>query len=228
MGALAVDFGVEPMTTFLRRLSRLIGRPADLVQDEARQTVVTERDRLIAMTRDWGYFGGSIKARRDLWAGRRILDVGMGGGPHAVAFMAGGAATYVGVDPLVGTDHVRDFRNVKDASFPAYHAFPFATADIMRLLPDVHLYAGTLESVADQVRGHESDFALMDAVSEHLERPHEVVRSIWDNLAPGGLFWLCHCNYYSWTGHHRPPRAGGKTASHLLLPVIPSKPGKPK
>lgn len=195
------------MASILRSLANLVGRTVVPATDVASVIPLTERDRLIATARDWGYFGGSIKARRDLWAERSILDVGMGGGPHAVAFMAGGAAAYVGVDPLVGTDHVRDFRNVKDPSIPAYHAFPFTTADIMRLLPGVHLYPGTLENVADQVRSHGLDFAVMDAVTEHLERPHEVVRAIWELLAPGGQLWLCHCNYYSWTGHHRLPRS---------------------
>jgi hypothetical protein len=56
------------------------------------------------------------------------------------------------------------------------------------------------------VRAHRVDMAMMAAVTEHLHRPHDVLRSIWEILEPGGHLWICHCNYYSWTGHHRLPR----------------------
>lgn len=170
-------------------------------------TFSAEQEAAIAAARDWGYFNGAIKTRRDLWAGKRILDIGMGAGPHALSFIHAGAKGYVGVDPHVGTDHVRDFRSQKDPSFPGYHAFPFGTAEIMRLFPTVQLYSGLLESVADQVKAHKVDIAMMAAVTEHLHRPHDVVRAIWEILEPGGHLWISHCNYYSWTGHHRLPRS---------------------
>jgi 2-polyprenyl-3-methyl-5-hydroxy-6-metoxy-1,4-benzoquinol methylase len=166
-----------------------------------------ERSALVQAVKDWGYYTGAIKSRRDLWKGRRILDVGMGGGPHSVSFIEGGASSYVGVDPLVGTGHVRDFRNLKDPAIPAYHAFPFPAAEIMRIYPNIHLYTGLLEDVSDQVRAHKVDIAMMAAVTEHLERPHDVIRSIWTCLDRGGHLWISHCNYYSWTGHHRNPRS---------------------
>ena len=165
-----------------------------------------ERVALIASAKDWGYWKGAIKTRYDLWQGKRLLDVGMGGGPHCVSFVENGAQCYVGVDPLVGTDHVRDFRNNADKSLPAYHAFPFSPADMMRIYPNAHLYPTILEKVPAEIRQHKCDIAIMDAVSEHLTQLEEVVRTIWELLEPHGLLWLCHCNYYSWTGHHREPR----------------------
>jgi hypothetical protein len=131
----------------------------------------------VQTARDWGYFGGAIKSRRDLWQGRRILDIGMGGGPHSISFIEGGAASYVGVDPLVGTDHVRDFRNLKDPSLPAYHAFPYSARDIMRIYPNIHLYTGLLEDVAAQIKANKVDIAMMAAVTEHLERPYDLGHS---------------------------------------------------
>ncbi len=166
-----------------------------------------ERDVLRETAREWGYFNGSIKTRKDLWAGRRILDVGMGGGPHCVSFVENGASSYVGVDPLVGTDHVRDFRNWKDPSFPPYHAFPFSVDDIMRIHPNVHLYSGLVEDLVDVLKEHHVDFALMGAVSEHLRYPEKAIRAVWQALAAGSYIWISHCNYYSWTGHHGPPRS---------------------
>jgi SAM-dependent methyltransferase len=165
------------------------------------------RAELVQAAREWGYFAGAIKSRRDLWHGRRILDVGMGAGPHSISFIEGGCAAYVGVDPLIGSEHVRDFRNLKDPSIPAYHAFPFSSDEIMNIMPDVHLYAGLLEDVAEQVTAHQVDIAMLAAVTEHLTDPEAVFRSIWQLLAPDGLLWLSHCNYYSWTGHHAPPRS---------------------
>jgi SAM-dependent methyltransferase len=170
------------------------------------QATSADRAAVVKTAHDWGYSGGAIKSRLDLWHGRRILDVGMGAGPHSISFIEGGAASYVGVDPLLGSDHVRDFRNLKDPSLPAYHAFPYSMRDIMNIYPNVHLYSGLLEDVAAEIKANRVDIALMAAVTEHLERPHDVVRAIWELLEPGGHLWISHCNYYSWTGHHRNPR----------------------
>jgi SAM-dependent methyltransferase len=169
---------------------------ADVVlQPQADQPMASDRSAVIKAAHDWGYSGGAIKSRLDLWYGRRILDVGMGAGPHSIGFIEGGAASYVGVDPLVGSDHVRDFRNLKDPSLPAYHAFPYTTRDIMRIYPNIHLYSGLLEDVAAEIKANRVDIAMMAAVTEHLERPHDVVRSIWELLEPGGHLWISHCNY---------------------------------
>lgn len=178
-----------------------------LAAHPATTALVPKRETLVATAREWGYFGGdAIKRRRDLWQGRRMLDIGMGGGPHSIFYVESGASSYVGVDPLIATDQVRDFRNLTDPSLPAYHAFPYRPADIMRVYPNVHLYPGRIENVADRLRAHPVDIAIMSAVTEHLEQPEEVVRSIWEILRRGGYLWLSHGNYYCWTGHHLQPR----------------------
>jgi SAM-dependent methyltransferase len=165
-----------------------------------------EQQALIETTRKWGYFFSSLPARAERFRGKRVLDVGMGGGPHAVAFAASGAASYIGVDPLVGSDMVRDFRSPRDPSLPLYHAFPYSVGDIERILPNVKLYPAILEDVAGEVRAMRPDFATMDSVTEHLEHPESVVRAIWQVLDRDGTFWANHHNYYSWTGHHDDPR----------------------
>jgi hypothetical protein len=165
-----------------------------------------ERRELVEAARAWGYFRGAIKARRDLWLGKRILDVGMGGGPHAVAFMELGARGYVGVDPHVGSDRVRDFRSREDPSIPEYHAFPYSAAEIMRLYPGVHLYSGLVEELTPALAAHRVDVAILGAVSEHLRDPIAVFRAVFERLDAGGLLWFVHCPYTSWTGHHAQPR----------------------
>src|SRR5262249_11213242 len=63
------------------------------------------------------------------------------------------------------------------------------------------------EDVAHDVKRHELDIAIMAAVTEHLRHTDRVIHAIWEILRPGGLLWISHCNYYSWTGHHYPPRS---------------------
>lgn len=165
-----------------------------------------ERQALIKATRDWGYYSSDIPALTKLFRGKRVLDVGMGGGPHAVRFIESGATAYVGVDPRVGSDRVRDFRNIKDPSITAYHAFPFSATDIERIYPGVKLYSAILEDVIDQVKAFRPDLAVMVSVTEHLHQIDSVMDAIWKVLPRDGLLWANHQNYYSWSGHHAQPR----------------------
>lgn len=92
---------------------------------------LTPRQREIAQAAlDWDYGTDPINRRPVLWRGRTVLDIGMGGGPHCIPFLLGGAAGYVGVDPLVGTDHVRDERSDSDPKIPPFHAFPYSVGEM--------------------------------------------------------------------------------------------------
>ncbi len=108
-------------------------------------------DELRKAVEEWGYFSDAIKNQPYLWKGKNILDIGMGGGPHSIGFVERGARSYTGVDPLVGTDHVRDFRSNKNPEIPNYHAFPYSTDDIMNIHPNVFLYSGLLEERIDNL-----------------------------------------------------------------------------
>ncbi|MBY0320971.1 MAG: class I SAM-dependent methyltransferase [Reyranella sp.] len=168
--------------------------------------VAAERRALIDAAREWGYFSAGVAAKAPMFHGRRILDVGMGAGPHAVAYVESGAASYVGVDPHVGSDKVRDFRSWSDPSIPDYHSFPFSVKDIERLYPNVRLHSGLLEDVAHKAKEHRPNLAMLNAVTEHLRRPDLVFKAIWELLDRDGVVWADHHNYYSWTGHHQLPR----------------------
>ena len=67
-----------------------------------------ERQMLIDTTREWGYFLND-PALTERFRGKRVLDIGMGGGPHAIAFVESGAAAYIGVDPIAGSDGCATF-----------------------------------------------------------------------------------------------------------------------
>ncbi|MDQ2859802.1 MAG: class I SAM-dependent methyltransferase [Pseudomonadota bacterium] len=130
----------------------------------------------------------------------------MGGGPFGAAAVGWGASAYLGVDPLVGTDHVRDFRSLADRRVAPYASFPFSCEEIMRLHPNVRLIGARVEDAVDEVRRFQADVAVLWGVTEHLRDPHLVVRTVWEALAPDGLIWLTHNNWYSWIGHHAAPR----------------------
>jgi hypothetical protein len=114
--------------------------PAPLQEPGA--ALAGERRALVEETRKWGYFFSDLVRLSVLFRGRRVLDVGMGGGPYAVAYVESGAVGYVGVDPLLGTSHVHDLRSFTDPSFPAYHAFPYSVDDIQRLYPELSPIVG--------------------------------------------------------------------------------------
>ena len=172
----------------------------------SKEELAEKQNEAIEIARDWGYFSGSLKQRSDLWKGLRILDVGMGGGPHSLAYISLGAAAYYGIDPLAGTDHVRDFRSNKDPKIPAYHPFPVSTEKMMELFPQISIYSDILENVSEEIIAKKPQIAILSAVTEHLQDLHSVFHSIWKVLDKGGLLHLTHCNYYSWTGHHENPR----------------------
>ena len=173
---------------------------------ESKEDLAEKQDEAIEIARDWGYFAGSIKQRSDLWKGLRILDVGMGGGPHSLSYISLGATGYYGVDPVAGTEHVRDFRSNKDPNIPSYHAFPVSTTEMMELFPQISIYSDILDNVADEIKGKKPQIAILSAVTEHLQDMKSVFEGIWGVLSKGGLLHLTHNNYYSWTGHHESPR----------------------
>ena len=173
----------------------------------AAPSIAADRAALIAVVKEWGYFDSVFKTQRSLLQGRRLLDIGMGGGPLSVsAIETAGCASYVGVDPKVGTNSVKDPRADKDRSLPAYHAFPYTPADITRIYPQIKLYADILENVKQKVRQHKVDMGYMASVTEHLEHLPEVFKTIWETLEPGAGLWFTHHGYHSWTGHHKYPR----------------------
>ena len=169
-----------------------------------------ERRALIDTTREWGYFFAS-PALVELFRGKRVLDVGMGAGPHAgfCPSVESGAAAYIGVDPIAGSQQVSDLRSLKEPSVPSSHAFPFSTRDIERLYPNVRIYRAVLEDVAREVKAARPNFAIMNSVTEHLEHPDSVMHAIWEVRDPDAMLWVNHHGYHSWSGHHALPRDVG-------------------
>jgi hypothetical protein len=155
----------------------------------------------------WGYMEiGLCHNNAPLYRGRRLLDVGMGGGPCSVAYIVGGAESYAGVDPTVGTDSVYDPRARDDPRRKKYSAFPFTPDDIMRAFPNIRLFSGYMEDFTDELKALNCNLITLQSVSEHLQRPDAAFKSAYDATTKDAEIWLNHNNYYSWSGHHRPPR----------------------
>ena len=149
----------------------------------------------------WGYKGNDIIHRMPgHWVGKTVLDIGMGGGPHCVPFATRGAKRYIGVDPLVGSDHVANF------STGNYDVFPHTPEEIMDAFPNITLLSGYLEDFSEEVSEMDVDFVMLSVVTEHLIDPLSVFKAAFESSKPGSMIWVSHANFYSWTGHHQNPR----------------------
>ena len=163
---------------------------------------------IISEALDWGYGNQYIYTRPEIWKDKKILDIGMGGGPHCIPFIIGGAKSYVGVDPLVGTDLVKDMNSNRDSrNESGYRAFPHKPEKIMAEFDNIRLISGFLEDHIDEVANLDVDLVVLSAVTEHLGNPDLVIEAAHRASASGAKIWLSHANYYSWTGHHQQPRS---------------------
>jgi hypothetical protein len=169
---------------------------------------LTPRQREIAeATIEWGYSPLSAITRRPhLWKGRTVLDIGMGGAAFGIPFLLAGAAGYVGVDPVIGTMKVRDFRHDKDKAIPLWHTFPYSPMEMMAAFPNLHLYSAKIEDACDAVKQHSPGFITLTSVTEHLSDLESAMAIAHASTAQDCLISIVHANYYSWTGHHKSPR----------------------
>lgn len=152
----------------------------------------------------WGYNQSYKKKYLHLYKNKILLDVGMGAGPHSVIYANMGVKKYIGVDPLINTDHVRDFRyTASDPLEKQYHKFKYNCYDIMNTFPNIKLISDILENTNIV---ESTDVCMMAAVTEHLQDLPTVFKCIYNSLKKDGILWFSHCNYYSWVGHHEPPR----------------------
>ena len=75
---------------------------------------------------------------RHLYKDKILLDVGMGAGPYSVLYIEKGCKQYIGVDPLINSDLVRDFRaKAGDKLELRYHKFPYSCQDIMNTFDNI-------------------------------------------------------------------------------------------
>ena len=163
-----------------------------------------EQENIIKEARLWGYNQDYKTKYQHLFKNKVLLDVGMGAGPHSVIYADMGVKKYIGVDPLINTDNARDFRaKAGEPVEKRYHRFPYTCDEIMNYFPNIELIPGIVEEANIE---EAADVCMMAAVTEHLQDLPTVFEGIYNSLKKDGVLWFSHCNYYSWIGHHAPPR----------------------
>jgi len=153
---------------------------------------------LIAAAVELGYLSWPRKLR-PLVQGRSVIDIGCGTGLHGIGFVVVGATRYVGVDPRI--DPQRD--RVKDLRTGKWIQLGWTGADIMRMMPRIKLFSGGIEELPKDAC---FDVALMHNVTEHLPDLESVLATTAKHLRPDGELVFNHHNFYSWNGHHLPPK----------------------
>jgi len=154
--------------------------------------------RLIRLAVEFDYAAWPRKIASDI-QGRDVLEVGCGGGLHAIGYMIVGVRRYVGVEPRMDLDlsyakNRRKRRKEEVGTTPRQMVRRFRR---LRFLP------GSIEDVA---LGEDFDVIILHNVTEHLMRIDEAFQQVSEHLRPGGLVIFNHHNFYCWNGHHKPPK----------------------
>jgi SAM-dependent methyltransferase len=148
---------------------------------------------------DFGYMDWPNKIREHC-IGKDILDIGCGPGLHGLGYIAVGAKSYLGLDPILKPDQDRS-KNLEKAS--RKEAFGWTPNQISRLIAPWH---ASPEAVGDTSDERRFDLCTMHNVTEHLIFLDEIFADIAARLRPGGKLLYNHHNFYAWNGHHQQPK----------------------
>ncbi|NEX45863.1 class I SAM-dependent methyltransferase [Pseudotabrizicola algicola] len=147
---------------------------------------------------DYGYIGWPSKVQA-IVRGKDILDIGCGPGLHGLGYLAAGANSYLGADPIVKLD--KD--HVKNLARKTKEPFGWSPREIATL---VEPWRVTPELIQTLPADRAFDVATLHNVTEHLIHIEDVFREIALRLRPGGIILYNHHNFYTWNGHHLPPK----------------------
>lgn len=132
--------------------------------------------------------------------GQSVLDVGCGPGLHGLGYLAAGAKSYLGLDPIIDLDRDR----VKNLSARSQKmAFGWTPAELGRMLEPWEVRPDPIQDLPDD---RVFDIAVLHNVTEHLLQIDSVFEAIARRLKPGGRLLYNHHNFYAWNGHHLPPK----------------------
>lgn len=153
---------------------------------------------LFARALTFGYMKWPSRMRAAAY-GKDVLDVGCGPGLHGLGYLAAGATSYLGVDPIIRTDRDR----VKNLASGEKTQFGWTPDEVAARLPAWNVLP---IDIADLPEGRSFDLAVLHNVTEHLHDLEGAFAEIARVLRPGGHIIYNHDNYYSWNGHHCPPK----------------------
>ena len=168
------------------------------------------RDKIQDTIANWQYDKrvSKLSAR---FAGKRVLDVGMGQGPWGAALLGKSPTMqyYIGLDPAVcppshartrdpniprggkmlqcikayGTHDIMDPRIVECIGKNKYHSFPITGIQMMQAYPGrLALLPGTFETLNPQLSRIVFDYAMLITVTEHLDQLRSVIEGLWAML----------------------------------------------
>ena len=154
--------------------------------------------RIISKAFDYGYMGWPSKVR-DIVTGQDILDVGCGPGLHGIGYLVAGAKSYLGLDPIVKPDRDR----VKNLTARTKEPFGWTPNQISELIAPWHV---SPTAIGDTPAERRFDLATLHNVTEHLHELDAIFADVALRLRNGGKILYNHHNFYSWNGHHLPPK----------------------
>jgi SAM-dependent methyltransferase len=192
-------------TAIARKLPEPIGSSSERLLRSAWLNLADRSDRanrfqpdLMEQARLYGYMGWPNKVR-SLVYGKRVLDVGCGPGLHGLGYIASGAESYLGVDPIIKTN--RDW--VKNLAAGKKMEFGWTPEEISARLNAWDVQSIGIEDLADDL---DFDLVVLHNVTEHLPNIEAAFATIASVMCSGGHILYNHDNFYSWNGHHLPPK----------------------
>ncbi|MEO8243315.1 MAG: methyltransferase domain-containing protein [bacterium] len=147
---------------------------------------------------DYGYMGWPSRIQ-DWVRAKDVLDVGCGPGLHGLGYLTGGANSYLGLDPIVKLDQDR----VKNLTGKRKEGFGWTPRELMQKFP---AWKVSPKLTSDLPRERAFDVATLHNVTEHLLHLDAVFRDLSELLRPGGIMVYNHHNFFTWNGHHMPPK----------------------
>jgi SAM-dependent methyltransferase len=147
---------------------------------------------------DFGYMGWPSKVQ-ELVRGLDVLDVGCGPGLHGLGYLAAGAKSYTGVDPIVKMDADRS----KNLTGKRKENFGWTPREMAALIEPWHISAVPTNELPQE---RMYDIVTLHNVTEHLTFIESIFADIAVRLRPGGQILYNHHNYFAWNGHHQPPK----------------------
>lgn len=136
--------------------------------------------------------------------GQTVLDVGCGPGLHGFACLAVGAKSYLGLDPIIKLEQDR-VKNISAGS--AKMEFGWSPAQLGEMFEPWEVRATAIEDLPEE---RVFDVAVLHNVTEHLLGIESVFEAIALRLKPTGKILYNHHNFFSWNGHHLPPKVVSK------------------
>lgn len=173
--------------------------------DEARHNLGWARfwrgRKVIYDTWDTGFLQWPRKIQQ-LVSGRKVLDFGVGAGLHPIGYVAVGASEALGYDPF----YDYSTRSTKSKNTGKQYELAFELHKVHKLLSGVRF----TNDFSDCENEAPFECVVLHNVTEHLPDVGYALDQVAGVMAEGSLLVFHHHNFFSWDGHHTPPKTEDK------------------